>query len=253
MHALHVSPWGARASFPYIDGDTSAYVWHSWSIVGPTEAWPTNGDVPIWGFPRAVVRWGESVGTAMSDLCSVLAAQAHPSTRSCFDNSRRDDRLVGYHPDPVFSHNHGSRTARVVGVGYLEWMGTLLPPVPDASIVRGSQYSIGPPQGPHPLLTLVERLAGGKKLCLLVANESHWRCVDAQRIDAAYYDSARVLASPVSFLPRNLSRLRLFQEGDGGCYLTEGGRVFCWGDNTYGRLGDGTTLPRSEPVPVLGR
>lgn len=34
------------------------------------------------------------------------------------------------------------------------------------------------------------------------------------------------------------------------CALLEDGTVQCWGDNTYGQLGDGTTIDRGTPAPV---
>jgi alpha-tubulin suppressor-like RCC1 family protein len=47
----------------------------------------------------------------------------------------------------------------------------------------------------------------------------------------------------------------VFTNGDGGgshhCELS-GTRAYCWGSNTYGQLGDGTTITRSAPTLVKG-
>lgn len=36
------------------------------------------------------------------------------------------------------------------------------------------------------------------------------------------------------------------------CGLTAGGEAYCWGDNIWGSVGDGTTTDRYAPVPVAG-
>jgi alpha-tubulin suppressor-like RCC1 family protein len=36
------------------------------------------------------------------------------------------------------------------------------------------------------------------------------------------------------------------------CGLASDGRAYCWGGNTHGELGDGTTINRTRPVPVKG-
>jgi len=40
--------------------------------------------------------------------------------------------------------------------------------------------------------------------------------------------------------------------GDHTCALTTGGGVLCWGNNTYGGLGDGTGATRPTPTAVIG-
>ena len=39
---------------------------------------------------------------------------------------------------------------------------------------------------------------------------------------------------------------------DSTCAVTQSGAVYCWGDNSYGQLGDGTFTTRTSPVLVTG-
>jgi alpha-tubulin suppressor-like RCC1 family protein len=42
------------------------------------------------------------------------------------------------------------------------------------------------------------------------------------------------------------------QNGRHSCGLTSAGHAYCWGQNAFGVLGDGSTTNRPSPVPVLG-
>ncbi|HEY2806263.1 MAG TPA: hypothetical protein VGI92_10450 [Gemmatimonadales bacterium] len=53
-----------------------------------------------------------------------------------------------------------------------------------------------------------------------------------------------VFAKLVASAPVNLD--------DRTCGLTSGGNAYCWGSNSAGELGDGSTANRSSPVAVLG-
>jgi alpha-tubulin suppressor-like RCC1 family protein len=41
--------------------------------------------------------------------------------------------------------------------------------------------------------------------------------------------------------------------GNHTCGITTGNKIYCWGDNAFGQLGDGTTTRRLSPVKVAGQ
>ena len=51
---------------------------------------------------------------------------------------------------------------------------------------------------------------------------------------------------------RRYRLLRTSSIGGFSCAITQAGATFCWGDNTHGQLGDGTTTLRRSPVRVKG-
>ncbi len=56
------------------------------------------------------------------------------------------------------------------------------------------------------------------------------------------------LTSPTTALLSSVAQLRVGK--DHGCALTKAGELFCWGDNTYGELGIGTTSTTPSPTPA---
>jgi alpha-tubulin suppressor-like RCC1 family protein len=53
-------------------------------------------------------------------------------------------------------------------------------------------------------------------------------------------------------VPELKDALQLATYGDHSCALRQGGRVSCWGNNSFGQLGDETRVPSSVPVEVTG-
>jgi alpha-tubulin suppressor-like RCC1 family protein len=56
-------------------------------------------------------------------------------------------------------------------------------------------------------------------------------------------------ASPASALT---TATQIAPGGRTSCAILTGGNAYCWGDNTYGQIGDGTTTARTSPTLVLG-
>ena len=53
-------------------------------------------------------------------------------------------------------------------------------------------------------------------------------------------------------VPGLASVVGLAASADHTCALLSDGTARCWGDNSYGQLGDGTTTARMAPVAVAG-
>jgi len=62
-------------------------------------------------------------------------------------------------------------------------------------------------------------------------------------VGASFGEARAAVASPV---------VALAAGADHTCVLTSDGLVYCWGDNSGGQLGDGSTTARAVPVQVVG-
>ena len=64
------------------------------------------------------------------------------------------------------------------------------------------------------------------------------------------HQAFRRVPTETAFADTAVSSVSAALDGDHSCALDSNGNVRCWGENTYGQLGDGTTVPRSSPVFV---
>ncbi len=106
--------------------------------------------------------------------------------------------------------------------------------------------------GPVPSLTrdVVDISLGGYHSCVRLANSS-MRCWGENNAGAIGDNSklSRGLPTQVAGLGRNVSNI---DAGFGGqtCAVVAG-RALCWGENTFGQLGDGTSYGRPVPTRVV--
>ena len=61
---------------------------------------------------------------------------------------------------------------------------------------------------------------------------------------------ATLVAGPVQPAAATLAPVQVVTGAYHTCALAPSGQAYCWGDNTYGQLGDNTTTDRSTPVAV---
>jgi alpha-tubulin suppressor-like RCC1 family protein len=66
------------------------------------------------------------------------------------------------------------------------------------------------------------------------------------------FDTYRRMAVQVVGLESGVEAIATDADADFTCALRTGGTVACWGDNTWGQLGDGTTTLAWAPVDVVG-
>jgi alpha-tubulin suppressor-like RCC1 family protein len=115
--------------------------------------------------------------------------------------------------------------------------------------------------GPFPCSTRPVRIAGDRHYRQITAGDNY-SCAVANDYRAYCWGTNEFGAIGDGTTSRRLSPVPVggglrFRQLDGSFFHTCGvshpdGRVYCWGDNSQGQLGDGTRTSRLSPVPVLG-
>lgn len=96
--------------------------------------------------------------------------------------------------------------------------------------------------------------AGGDHTCAIDVDDGHVRCWGRGN-SGQLGDGYSILLDRAAPVEVDTSEERLRSVASGGshsCGLTTSGGVRCWGLNSSGQLGDGTTLYRAVPTPVTG-
>ena len=93
--------------------------------------------------------------------------------------------------------------------------------------------------------------AGSQHSCALRNSGAVW-CWGRNLGGALGNGSSTGESEPGPVVGLNSGVISISAGGDHSCAVHQFGYVMCWGANTFGELGDGTTTHRSAPVPVQG-
>ena len=92
--------------------------------------------------------------------------------------------------------------------------------------------------------------AGGAHTCVVTVVGGVW-CWGSN-FDGALGDGTTTYRrAPVPVVGLGAGVRSVSVRGIHSCAVLQNGAVYCWGDNAYGQLGDGTTTRRLTPTPVL--
>lgn len=104
-----------------------------------------------------------------------------------------------------------------------------------------------------PTLTGVEAIAvGGHHSCAIVAGTGGVRCWGENKNGQLGDGTTEDRPTPVSVVGLAGDVVAISAGGEHTCALTDGGAVKCWGRNSEGQLGNGSTVDSATPVEVLG-
>lgn len=110
----------------------------------------------------------------------------------------------------------------------------------------GGRISVPDPT-PSPQL-----IATGGQVRSLGRNCMTFRVGDAACLSSVTDSSRNRFSATTRSVPGTLDFVRVVGSQFHACGQVADGRLYCWGDNTFGQIGDGTTSRREVPVLVAG-
>jgi hypothetical protein len=102
---------------------------------------------------------------------------------------------------------------------------------------------------PVPDITFSDVAAGGTHSCGIATDGKTW-CWGDGFSGQLGYGQLSTETSPVEVDAGAIRFTRIYAGGGHTCGLTAAGKAYCWGDNRYGQIGDGSTTDRTRPVEV---
>lgn len=93
----------------------------------------------------------------------------------------------------------------------------------------------------------VERIATGNNFACARGVDGRVSCWGENGTGQLGLGDSMARSSPTQVSALGMNALRLAAGGSHGCSLANDGLVSCWGDNRFGQLGVGDTMPRTTP------
>ena len=94
-------------------------------------------------------------------------------------------------------------------------------------------------------------IAGGSHTCALLSSGAV-KCWGSNGNGQLGIGVSSTRITPIDVVGLSSGIAMINAAGTASCAVTSGGGVKCWGENSSGQLGDGTTLNRPSPVDVIG-
>lgn len=215
----------ARRVFCWGDNGTGAPTTPTESIpVGVVGAWA--GDVDVWGGGGCVVReLGGTYCYAGADPWALVAGVAEATALSA---SAANCAVSSTGAVTCWGQAQSTGTGRT---GTSDVAAENLPELSGVRAIDGSSY--------------------GFTTCAVHGEEGHVSCWGTDLVETIRRGTQIFAPRPVRIA--GLSGIvDVATDGGHACAVRNDGAVLCWGNNFYGQLGDGTTMPTAEPLAVPG-